>query len=168
MHSSRAYGPPRKAAAIERPHDSSEATAAGTIRSDRPSNRRRDRRSGCVPSGFLCEEDVGGWVGLIFYTPIVFGYVVRQYRHLWRLTPFWFTVSGLLILHLLTFTLVLRNYPVRPFWFAVISGVEIMLVNMVLDMVLPRPHQSHRRDATHGDSDEVDQHSPVMPINVPG
>ena len=90
----------------------------------------------------------GGWMGLVFFTPIVFGYAVRQYRRLWRLPSFWLTLSGLLVIHLLAFILVLRNYPVRPFWFAMISGVEIVLITIALDMVLPRPHQGHRHDAT--------------------
>lgn len=90
----------------------------------------------------------GGWMGLAFYTPLVFGYAVRQYRNLWHRPSFWFTLFGLLILHLLAFTLVLRNYPVRPFWFAVISGVEIVLISTALDVVLPQSHKStHRHDA---------------------
>lgn len=91
----------------------------------------------------------GGWMGLIFYTPIVFGYAARQYRRLWHRLSFWVTLSGLLILHVLAFTLVLRNYSVWPFWFAVIAGVEVALITIVLDMVLPSPHQNHRHDATH-------------------
>jgi hypothetical protein len=91
----------------------------------------------------------GGWMALVFYTPIVFGYSVRQYRHLWRRPSFWLTFSGLLLLHLLAFTLVLRIFPVRPFWFAVISAVEMVLITTVLDLVLPNvQNQTHRHDAT--------------------
>jgi hypothetical protein len=82
-------------------------------------------------------------MGVIIYTPIVFWYVARQYRRLWRRPSFWLTLSGLLVLHLLAFTLVLRNYPVRPFWFMMIAIVEVALIPIVLDLVLPRPHQTH-------------------------
>ena len=89
----------------------------------------------------------GGWVWLTIFTPIIFWYPARQYRHLWHRPSFWLTLSGLLVLHLLAFALVLRNYTVRPFWFMVIAGVEVGLLLTVLDLVLPRPHKSHRHDA---------------------
>jgi len=90
----------------------------------------------------------GGWVWLTIFTPIIFWYPIRQYRHLWRRPSFWLTLAALLVLHLLAFTLALRSFPLRPFWFMMIAGVEVALITIVLDLVLPRPHQSHRHDAT--------------------
>jgi hypothetical protein len=86
----------------------------------------------------------GGWIGLVFWTPLVFGYAVRQLRRLWRRPSFWFTLSGILVTHLLGFTLVLRNYAVRPFWFGLISAVEMIFITMVLDTILPRSDSTAR------------------------
>ena len=100
-----------------------------------------------LPDSFV-KRMSGGWVGLIIYTPIVFWYAARQYKGLWRLPSFWLTLLGLLVLHVLAFTVVLRRYPLRPIWFMVLAGIEIVLILTVLDVVLPHSHNhTHRHDA---------------------
>jgi hypothetical protein len=87
----------------------------------------------------------GGWVWLAMFTPLIFWYPARQHRYLWGRLSFWITLSGLVALHLLAFTLLLRNYPVQPFWFAIIAIVEAGIIATILDAILPRPHRTHRR-----------------------
>ena len=86
----------------------------------------------------------GGSVWLIIFTPIIFWYPARQHKHLWRLPSFWVTLSGLLVLHFILFASLFRNFPVRPFWLLVIAGVEVVLISILLDAIMPRARQARR------------------------
>jgi len=97
----------------------------------------------------------GGWVWLILFTPLIFGYVARQYRHLWRRPSFWLTLSGLLALHLLAFTLLFQKFHVRPFWLMLVAAAEIGLISTALDAVLPESRHRASRHHRPGGPDEL-------------
>jgi hypothetical protein len=76
----------------------------------------------------------GRWIGLVMWTAIVFGVVVRARRKYWTLPIFWLAVAGLLIIHLLAFALVLNTYPQwRPLWFIPVAIGEAAMLGAVLD-----------------------------------
>ena len=81
----------------------------------------------------------GGWIGLAIFTPMTFWIVARQYRRFWRRLSFWLTLVGILVLHLLGFTLLLRNFPEwRMFWYVPIMIVEVVLVALLVETVVHR------------------------------
>jgi hypothetical protein len=76
------------------------------------------------------------WIGLIGYTPVIFWFSIRSLRSQWRHVTFWMAVTGLLVVHLLGFTLILRDYPQwRMFWFIPVAIVEVPIFSAVLDAV---------------------------------
>lgn len=82
-------------------------------------------------------EVSAAWVGLAGFTPLTFWIVARHYRSIWHRPSFWLTLTGLLVIHLLGFTLVLRNYPAwRMLWYAPVLIIEVMLIGLVIEIVV--------------------------------
>jgi cation transport ATPase len=87
----------------------------------------------------------GGWIGLAVFTPTTFWIVARQYRNLWRRLSFWLTLVSILVIHLLGFTLVLRNFPeFRMLWYVPIMIVEVVLVALLIEEVVHRDEHAAR------------------------
>lgn len=80
---------------------------------------------------------IGGWVGLIGYTLVLFWIIVSRWREYWNRTMFWLIIASLLTLHLLGFVAVLRIYPQwRMIWFLPIIVLEAALFSFILDTLL--------------------------------
>ncbi len=66
------------------------------------------------------------------YTGLLFWVTMRQSRELWRRIDYWFTMVGLLVVHSLAFTAVLRAYPEwRMIWFMPVVIVEAGLFGAI-------------------------------------
>jgi len=78
-----------------------------------------------------------GWIGLIGFTPLTIWVVVRHYRSVWHRPSFWQTLAGFMVLHVLGFIILLRNYPGwRMFWYAPVMIIEVMLIALVIEKVV--------------------------------
>lgn len=77
-----------------------------------------------IYTGHTREAPVG-WFGLAGFTPVIFWAVLKSLRRRWKRRGFWFAVSALMLLHLLTFAGILLRYPRWPLlWFVPASFVE--------------------------------------------
>jgi hypothetical protein len=75
------------------------------------------------------------WGGLVFWTPVTFWIAVRSLKKQWHSLTFWLAVTGLVVVHLLAFTAILRSYPQwRPIWFVFTTAAEGVLLSKILDM----------------------------------
>jgi hypothetical protein len=75
----------------------------------------------------------GGWTALAVYTAGLFWVTIRQSRGYWNRPGFWAAISGLLVVHLLTFVAILRAYPQwRGIWFWPVVIVEGGLFGAIL------------------------------------
>jgi hypothetical protein len=73
------------------------------------------------------------WLGLIVFTPLVFGAVVRDFRRSWGRTTFWLCVTGLLVAHGAAYTAVLKTVEEwRNVWFLPLSIGECPVLVVVL------------------------------------
>jgi hypothetical protein len=79
------------------------------------------------------------WAGLAFWTPATFWIAVKPSRKYWRSWTFWLAVTGLLVVHLFAFTIILRSYPHwRPIWFVFTAAAEGVLFSRILGAVFSR------------------------------
>jgi hypothetical protein len=77
------------------------------------------------------------WSSLAGTTIIIFWVAVRQYRKYWRRFSFWLNVTGLLIIHLFVYTLVMLKVPEwRLLWFVPPSVVETGVLVLVLHKLI--------------------------------
>ena len=85
----------------------------------------------------------GGWIALAVYTAGLFWVTIWQSRTYWRRRGFWVAVAGLLVVHLLAFVAVLRDYPQwRGIWFWFVVIVEGGLFGAILYLLFgDRKHQ---------------------------
>ena len=85
------------------------------------------------------------WGGLTINTFAVFCWVIKQSRGLWRNRVFWWTMGGLLAVHLASFWVILMNATHwRLFWFFVICTLEVIPISATLDWTMDRFGQAHR------------------------
>jgi hypothetical protein len=93
------------------------------------------------------------WVALAMYTSILFYAVAKPFRNLWKHAPFWFSLGGLTVVHVLAFSLVLRVYPQWPLlWYIPVIAVEAILFSTILDMLFTwRPKRPYHK-ANAGDN----------------
>jgi len=92
----------------------------------------------------------GKWVGLAAETALLFGYVIKQRRRLWRNRIFWRIITGLLFVHIAGFWVLLQNVENwRMVWFLLIWPVEFALVTTTLDWVMDRFGSRDRRGIGH-------------------
>jgi hypothetical protein len=93
------------------------------------------------------------WGGLTINTLALFGWVIKQSRQFWRKKVFWWTIAGLLTVHLASFWVILSNVERwRLFWFFVICTLEVIPISATLDWAMDRfggAHRSHRITASH-------------------
>ena len=81
-------------------------------------------KGGKVPSG---------WLALAVFTSCLFWITIRQSREYWRRLGFWLAMAGLLVVHLLSFVVILRAYPEwREIWFVPVIIVEGGLFGAIL------------------------------------
>ena len=74
----------------------------------------------------------GAWMALVVFTSCLFWVMVRQ-RAYWHHLGFWFTIAGLLALHLLAFVYFLRIFPQwREIWFVPVVIFEGCLFGAIL------------------------------------
>ena len=65
------------------------------------------------------------WIGFAFYTAILFGEVIRQYRRRWRLAFFWLTLVAILTVHTVVFAFGFRHIDtIRAAEIGVLSMLE--------------------------------------------
>ncbi len=86
------------------------------------------------------------WIGLAINTPIVFWYPAHEHKQHWHRPSFWVTLTGLFILHVLAFTVLLRNYPEwRLLWFVPTDLIEMWGVYLMLYATVDhgRKHEQH-------------------------
>jgi hypothetical protein len=85
----------------------------------------------------------GSWIALVVFAAGLFWVTVRQSRGYWCLLAFWLTMAGLLVIHLLAFIAILRNYPQwRGIWFMPIVIVEAGVFGAILYLLFgDRKHQ---------------------------
>ena len=73
------------------------------------------------------------WLGLALITPVSFWFPVSWNKRNWKLSRFWIFVGGLLLLHVVLYTFVLREMERFPIsWFAIINVFEIPVINEIL------------------------------------
>ena len=93
------------------------------------------------------------WIGFIVYTPVTFGLVVRVSRQRWHNKVFWWTMTGILVIHLATFWVVLINVEhSRMAWLFVICTLEVIPITAVLDWTtdrFARAYGSHGIASSH-------------------
>lgn len=81
----------------------------------------------------------GDWIALAVYTAGLFWITIRQSRRYWRHSSFWLTITGLLIIHLLAFVVILRAYPQwRGIWFWPIMLLEAGLFGSIFYLLFGR------------------------------
>ncbi len=86
------------------------------------------------------------WGGLTVNTVALFGWVIKQSRQFWRKKAFWWTMAGLLSVHLAGFWVILINVEHwRLFWFFVICTLEVIPISATLDGAMDRFGRAHRR-----------------------
>jgi hypothetical protein len=87
----------------------------------------------------------GKWAGLAAETALLFGYVIKQRRRLWRNNLFWRTLAGLLFVHTAGFSVILRNVEHwRMVWYLLIWPVEFALIATTLTWMTDRFGNRHR------------------------
>jgi hypothetical protein len=75
----------------------------------------------------VSEDSLVKWGGLTINTLAIFWWVIKQSRRLWRNRVFWWTMTGILVIHLATFSVVLINVEHwRMAWFFVICTLEVI------------------------------------------
>jgi len=91
------------------------------------------------PGVEISRESIQAWSAFIVYTLLVFGYVIKESRGLWRNKRFWATIAALLLGHALSFWATL---PYIAQWrfrgFALLYGIEGLLVFWALDHITGR------------------------------
>jgi hypothetical protein len=76
----------------------------------------------------------GVWVSLFVFTIITFSAVVAQFRRSWRRFTFWLTTVALLGVHVVAYSILLREVPGwRLPWFAAVTLVETPLLCLWLE-----------------------------------
>ena len=77
------------------------------------------------------------WWSLVATTGVVFWVAVKRYRHYWRRPSFWLKVTGLLVIHLLAYSVVLVKVPEwRLLWFVPPSVIEGGVLVLVLNKLV--------------------------------
>jgi cell division protein FtsW (lipid II flippase) len=76
------------------------------------------------------------WVWLLIITAIMFGYLCRAFRRLWRSPKFWIVYVALLFLHVVAWRVLLQRWD-SGFLVAatLISGVEFVFLCIVTDQI---------------------------------
>jgi hypothetical protein len=83
--------------------------------------------------------DLGRWIFLAVYTGVLAWAAIAPFREIWNRAAFWLAVVGLLILHVLGFTFVLRAYADwRPIWFIPFVIIEAGLFGVFLTLIFPK------------------------------
>ena len=89
--------------------------------------------TGALPS----HDSIVKWTGLIMFTPMIFGYVIKHGRPHWHTGAFWITNAGLLALHIACFLVLFRFvHDWRMFWFCVICTLETPLIESLADRIV--------------------------------
>jgi hypothetical protein len=82
---------------------------------------------------------------------MLFYWVIKQYRSLWRNPVFWATIGGLLIVHTAAFSLVAPNLFERrsgaAFFFLITAPLEVFLITVIVDKTTRRFSRHHRSEA---------------------
>lgn len=74
------------------------------------------------------------WTGLIVFTPVTFGFAVKQSKSHWRNKIFWATMTGMLIVHFTGFWIMSQLITHwSMIWFFVTCAVEGPLIVSVAD-----------------------------------
>jgi hypothetical protein len=99
-----------------------------------------------VVARHMSADSFGRWGGLAIFTVLTFWYVLKKCKAHWKKRAFWAVASGLLVLHLMCYGLLLSSVEHwNDVWFLVISTVEgpiaVSLTNMVM-AGLGRIHRS--------------------------
>jgi hypothetical protein len=75
----------------------------------------------------------GRWFGLVIYTAIIFGGVIRDFRRSWGQLTFWLSVTGLFAIHSASYAAVLTLVEGwRSVWFLLISIGEYPILVLIL------------------------------------
>jgi len=86
------------------------------------------------------------WVAMAFYTILVFGAALREFRASWRLPLFWLHAFALLLVHTTAYVLLLRTVVEwRNIWFVPLSIAECPILMLVLHSLGYRERQETRR-----------------------
>jgi hypothetical protein len=76
------------------------------------------------------------WLALVFYTLIVFGAAVSEFRPSWKRIAFWLCVCALFLVHIAAYILVLRAVAEwRNIWFLPLSIAECPVLVLVLHLL---------------------------------
>jgi hypothetical protein len=101
----------------------------------------------------VSDDSLVKWGGLALNTLAIFGWVIKQSRRRWRNRVFWWTLTGILVMHLATFWVILINVEHwRMAWFLVICTLEVIPITAVLDWSMDRfggAHGSHGIASQH-------------------
>jgi hypothetical protein len=74
-------------------------------------------------------RSTGKWLGLGVHTLILFGYLIKSFRALWRRRSFWLIMTLAFLLHCSTFAIVLiRVVEWRLVWFVLLYVPEFLAV----------------------------------------
>ena len=85
------------------------------------------------------------WIGVAGATAVTFGYPVRWGRAHWRVGLFWLVLTGLLLVHLATYAVILLNVRDWPLiLFAVVTPFEWLLICPALDWGVEKAQGSKR------------------------
>lgn len=94
--------------------------------------------------GLLCiafaEYDIDSkWLGLLFETCLVFGFVIAQQRKSWTRPLFWIVLLVLFAIHVLAWILLLRQISnLRATWVGTAFFFEAVVCTVLLDVAVSR------------------------------
>jgi hypothetical protein len=84
------------------------------------------------------------WFGFWFFTPFLFGWMVKRYRRRWRIRALWTAMAALLALHAIGFYLILIHVQYwRLVWFPLLYPPEVFIMTMMLDWTHNRFGKHH-------------------------
>jgi hypothetical protein len=76
------------------------------------------------------------WIGFVGMTAIVFGYAIRACRRLWRTPKFWLLLTVFFVVHSGVGVFVLRVATVPLILYAILTGMEYVLLAAYLGFFL--------------------------------
>jgi len=92
-----------------------------------------------APLQKVSDQSFVKWGGLSGNTMCLFWWAIKQYRRFWRKRVFWWTMVGLLLVHVAIFWVILINVQQwRMAWFLVICTLEVIPIFAVLDWTMRR------------------------------
>jgi hypothetical protein len=93
---------------------------------------------------YVSDQSFGRWRGLGGNTILMFGWVMKQYRRLWRHKVFWCILASLLVIHLVCFYAILETFEeLRLFWWVIAWPIELTIILFAIDWTIGRFGKHH-------------------------